>query len=201
MHKNLNGFIAELLNYDATGTQNLQLSNNHFGWSVRLHEFFVCMYCLVTAVVVGLYLWRKPMANIENMWFVAGIFVRSTRCVLHKENSSVWEVWRLIGGMNMIVSLFWHQGKSYCFRKSTWLVYDTFDRGIDIISLIGNAASPSDGFVTSKTISVPMATLHYLQDRRVMTTDSDGRLFLLDIDCPEVKIEFQHNRDVRLEFS
>lgn len=75
------------------------------------------------------------------------------------------------------------------------------DRGIDIMSLVGNATNPSDGFVISKTIPIPMSTLCYFQDRRVITMDSNGHLFLLDIDHPQVKIEFQHSRDVSFDLA
>lgn len=64
-------------------------------------------------------------------------------------------------------------------------------------------ANPNEGLVTSKTISAPMASLHYFQDKRIITSDSTGRVFLLHVDHPQVKIEFQHNRerDVSVNFA
>ena len=59
------------------------------------------------------------------------------------------------------------------------------------------------GLMTSTTMWVPMTLLHYFQDKRIITSDFDGRIFLLHLDHPQVKIEFQHNRDrdVRFDFA
>ena len=74
-------------------------------------------------------------------------------------------------------------------------------RGIEILTLDMNAQSPSRGFITSNTISASMDSVHHFQDRRLITTDHKGRLYLLNIDFPRMKIEFQYNTVVRNSLS
>jgi len=87
----------------------------------------------------------------------------------------------------------------FTLSENEYMVYNgKYTSGIEILSLDLNASHPNHCFFTSKRIPIAMASVLRFQGRRLIVKDSQQRLFLLNIDYPQTRIEFQHNKAVSI---